>query len=94
MFPSVGYNLAVPSTHLVYSEVLSVTSAMRKNSRWATPAAYYPTGASASLASSLGLRTGTTADASITNGRRDFDLMVGFEELKRTIRTSSGKSLL
>jgi brefeldin A-resistance guanine nucleotide exchange factor 1 len=89
-----NYNLAVPSTHLVYSEILSVTSAMRKNSRWATPAAYYPTSAPTSFASSLGLRTGLDVQPTPNKpaGRRDFDLMFGFEELKRNIRATSGKS--
>lgn len=103
-----SYNLAVPSTHLVYSEILSVTSAMRKNSRWATPAAYYPSSYSSSsssarassLASSLGLRaavsgsTGASGDAPLKGQvRRDVDLMVGFEELKRDVRASNGQSI-
>jgi golgi-specific brefeldin A-resistance guanine nucleotide exchange factor 1 len=90
-----SYNLAVPSTHLVYSEILSVTSAMRKNSRWATPTAYYPAAARASLATSFGLRAAVSQGVdpnsnSRISGKRDFDLMVGFEELKRDIRASNG----
>ncbi|KIM32215.1 hypothetical protein M408DRAFT_326851 [Serendipita vermifera MAFF 305830] len=89
-----SYNLAVPSTHLVYSEILSVTSAMRKNSRWATPTAYYPAAARASLATSFGLRAAVsqgveTSSNTRVSGHRDFDLMVGFEELKREIRGSN-----
>lgn len=81
------YNLAVPSTHLVYSEILSVTSAMRKNSRWATPTAYYPSSARVSLASSLGLRAATNNEREgRVQGRKNVDLMVGFEELKRDVR--------
>jgi len=91
--PPDTYNLAVPTTHVVYSEILSVTSAMRKNSRWATPTAYYPSQGRASLASSMGLRPGTQA-GTITNtkvhSRREFDLMLGFEDLKREIRGTSG----
>ncbi|KAG9021684.1 hypothetical protein FS842_006498 [Serendipita sp. 407] len=92
------YNLAVPSTHLVYSEILSVTSTMRKNSRWATPIAYYPTPAraSASLASSLGLRAAVHMDADGASKSRqqqpvrtEVDLMVGFEQLKRDVRAAS-----
>lgn len=79
----------MPSTHLVYSEILSVTSAMRKNSRWATPTAYYPATARASLASSMGLRY-VEDSSSRTSGKRDFDLMVGFEELKRDVRAAAG----
>lgn len=80
----------------MYSEILSVTSAMRKNSRWATPTAYYPASARASLASSLGLRAVVSGDdntntvGSRVQGRRDVDLMVGFEELKRDVRASNG----
>ena len=78
----------------MYSEILSVTSAMRKNSRWATPTAYYPASARASLASSLGLRAAVSGDentmGSRIQGRRDVDLMVGFEELKRDVRASNG----
>ena len=93
-----SYNLAVPSTHLVYSEILSVTSAMRKNSRWATPTAYYPAAARASLATSFGLRAAVSQGVepnanSRVSGKRDFDLMVGFEELKRDIRASNGMFL-
>lgn len=87
------YNLAVPATHVVYSEILSVTSAMRKNARWATPTAYYPSHGRASLATSMGLRTGTQAGAPAStkgHSRREFDLMLGFEDLKRGIRGTSG----
>ena len=91
--PPDTYHLAVPTTHVVYSEILSVTSAMRKNARWATPTAYYPSQGRASLASSMGLRPGTQAGASANNkgrSRREFDLMLGFEDLKRDIRGTSG----
>ncbi|KAG8844780.1 GDP/GTP exchange factor for ARF, partial [Serendipita sp. 405] len=98
MSTGTDYNLAVPSTHLVYSEILSVTSTMRKNSRWATPIAYYPTPAraSASLASSLGLRAAVHTDADGASKSRqqqpvrtEVDLMVGFEQLKRDVRAAS-----
>ncbi|CAG8590145.1 1036_t:CDS:10, partial [Acaulospora colombiana] len=87
------FNLAVPSSHLVYSEILSVTSAMRKNSRWATPTAYFPTSTSASLASTFGLRVAMNPDVAPSQSRThssgtDVDLMMGFEELKRDIRAS------
>ena len=91
--PPDTYNLAVPATHVVYSEILSVTSAMRKNARWATPTAYYPSHGRASLATSMGLRTGTQAGATVNtrvHSRREFDLMLGFEDLKRDIRGTSG----
>ncbi|KAG8832745.1 GDP/GTP exchange factor for ARF [Serendipita sp. 399] len=99
MSTNAEYNLAVPSTHLVYSEILSVTSTMRKNSRWATPIAYYPTSARASLASSLGLRAAANTvdggDASKAKQpvRTEVDLMVGFEQLKRDVRASTAAAL-
>ena len=87
-----SYNLAVPNMHLVYSEILSVTSAMRKNSRWATPTTYYPSSARVSLASSLGLRAATSnAREGRVQGRKNTDLMVGFEDLKRDVRASTGE---
>jgi brefeldin A-resistance guanine nucleotide exchange factor 1 len=89
------FNLAVPSSHLVYSEILSVTSAMRKNSRWATPTAYFPTSTSASLASTFGLRVAMNPDVGPSQPRTqssgtDVELMMGFEDLKRDVRASVG----
>ena len=85
------YNLAVPTTHIVYSDI--VNSSIRKNARRATHTAYYPSQGRASLASSMGPRPGTQAGATAnTKGhyRREFDLMLGFEDLKRDIRATSG----
>ncbi|KIO27117.1 hypothetical protein M407DRAFT_73603 [Tulasnella calospora MUT 4182] len=49
--------MAIPPLHLVWSEILSVTSAMRKNSRWASSQPGPPK--ATNLATSMGLRTPT-----------------------------------
>lgn len=72
--------------HIVYAEIISVTSVMRKNSRWATNS-----GTSrrrdVHLATSMGLRRGALDDKPRSPGpRREVDLMGGFEYLKRKIR--------
>ncbi|KAG8936237.1 GDP/GTP exchange factor for ARF [Tulasnella sp. 418] len=79
--------LAVSPSHLVFSEILSVTSAMRKNSRWASsqPGPTRGTG----LASTMGLRP--QQNVSVKSGRAVHDrqetiLLWDFEKLKRSIR--------
>ncbi|KAG6869073.1 hypothetical protein C0993_003393 [Termitomyces sp. T159_Od127] len=73
--------------HVLYSEILSVTTAMRKNSRWASSTQFVRSKDSA-LGSKLGLRISTSNYASQTSGRgnREAELMGGFQELKRTVR--------
>ncbi|KAF8606445.1 Sec7-domain-containing protein [Ceratobasidium sp. AG-I] len=72
--------------HIVYSEIISVTSVMRKNSRWATNFGINHR-RDMHLAASMGLRRGATDDSSRSPGpRREVDLMGGFEYLKRKIR--------
>ena len=78
------------SGHIIYSEILSVTSVMRTNSRWSSNTQTFYTRDSA-LASNLGLRRpGTNADAVPQQGSREEDLMLGFEQLKRTLRSTQG----
>lgn len=77
--------------HIVYSEIISVTSVMRKNSRWATN-----TGLNRrrdmQIATSMGLRRGTLGDQPRSPApRREVDLIGGFEYLKRKIRNVQGK---
>ena len=85
--------LAVSPTHLVFSEIIAVTSAMRKNSRWASS---QPGPARVSgLASSMGLRTPSSGNGATGRGehdRREAGLMAGFEQLKRDIRDAEGMS--
>lgn len=79
-------NIVVSPKHLIENEILSVTSSMRKNSRWAS-SARLRSARDTALASSMGLRRANVSDA-IGHGhdREDVDLMAGFEELKRKIR--------
>lgn len=77
--------------HIVYAEIISVTSVMRKNSRWAANS-----GTSRRkdmhLATSMGLRRGALDDKPRSPGpRREVDLMGGFEYLKRKIRDVQGE---
>ncbi|PBK77654.1 Sec7-domain-containing protein [Armillaria solidipes] len=77
----------VSQKHVLYSEILSVTSVMRKNSRWASATHFMNTRDSA-LGSNLGLRISTAPhhDKHYGSGSREIDLMVGFQELKRALR--------
>ncbi|CAE6422889.1 unnamed protein product [Rhizoctonia solani] len=72
--------------HIVYSEIISVTSVMRKNSRWATNSGIQRR-RDAQLATSMGLRRGASDRQPRSPGpRREVDLLGGFEYLKRKIR--------
>ncbi|KAJ6547119.1 Sec7-domain-containing protein [Mycena capillaripes] len=74
----------VSRKHVLYSEILSVTSAMRKNSRWAS-ATHFMNAKDSALGSNLGLRVSNSSQAS-RRVSREADLMLGFEELKRAVR--------
>ncbi|KAJ6606553.1 hypothetical protein DFH09DRAFT_1242048 [Mycena vulgaris] len=74
----------VSSKHVLYAEILSVTSAMRKNSRWAS-ATHFMNARDSALGSNLGLRLSNSSQ-SAKRVSREADLMLGFEELKRTVR--------
>ncbi|KAH9829176.1 uncharacterized protein C8Q71DRAFT_825150 [Rhodofomes roseus] len=78
---------AVSTKHLVLSEILAVTSVMRKNSRWALSTHSFSTRESA-LASSLGLRRirQESANQSMKRGSTEQDLMAGFQDLKRLLK--------
>jgi len=81
---------AVSPKHTLYSEILAVTSAMRKNSRWAS-SHYSLSARDSALASSLGLRRPSTIDPSTgQTGNSERDLMLNFQELKREINTVAG----
>ncbi|KAG8755534.1 GDP/GTP exchange factor for ARF [Ceratobasidium sp. 428] len=71
--------------HIVYSEIISVTSVMRKNSRWATNFGINRR-RDMHLATSMGLRRGAVEHSGSPGPRREVDLMGGFEYLKRKIR--------
>lgn len=84
--PQIGHK------HVLLSEILAVTSTMRKNSRWAA-AAHSLVGRDSALAKDLGLRRGSAAIGIQRPGRlsQEADLMGGFQELKRTIRDVEGR---
>ena len=86
---------SVSRKHVLYSEILYVTSVMRKNSRWASSTQSLNTRDSA-LGSSLGLRiSAPSQDPRVSGqGTREADLMAGFQELKRTVRDLHGVSII
>ncbi|KAF8078137.1 hypothetical protein FPV67DRAFT_1464319 [Lyophyllum atratum] len=77
----------VSHKHVLLSEILSVTTAMRKNSRWAS-LTHFASAKDSTLGSNLGLRISTSPHATQTSGRgnREAELMSGFLELKRAVR--------
>jgi golgi-specific brefeldin A-resistance guanine nucleotide exchange factor 1 len=85
----------VSQKHVLYSEILAVTSAMRKNSRWAS-STHFVNAHDSGLANDLGLRISSPGNASKASRvtTRESDLMTGFQELKRAIRDVEGKSQL
>ncbi|KAK7023901.1 SEC7 domain-containing protein [Favolaschia claudopus] len=74
----------VSQKHVLYSEILAVTSAMRKNSRWSS-ATHFINSRDSALGSNLGLRVSNNAQNS-RRISREADLILGFEELKRAVR--------
>jgi hypothetical protein len=81
----------VSPKHVLFSEILSVTSAMRKNSRWAS-STHVAGPRDASLGSNLGLRISTSSYSAQTNlrGSKEAELMAGFQEVKRIIKDVTG----
>jgi brefeldin A-resistance guanine nucleotide exchange factor 1 len=82
----------VSKKHILYAEILAVTSVMRKNSRWASSTHFVNVRDSA-LASNLGLRRSNPGTNFQAHGRgsRESDLMAGFQELKRATRDIEGE---
>lgn len=81
----------VSHKHVLYSEVLSVTSAMCKNSRWVS-SAHFLNSRDSALASNLGLRISSPSSnfQMSERGSKEADLMAGFQDLKGTIRNLEG----
>ena len=77
--------------HILLSEILSVTSVMRKNSRWAMSTHSFSSGDS-ELASSLGLRRTRQYPTPYMSdrGSSELELMRGFQELRRTVKDVEG----
>jgi golgi-specific brefeldin A-resistance guanine nucleotide exchange factor 1 len=80
--------------HIIHSEILAVTSAMRRNYRWASFAGKRPVRDDA-LANTLGLRR--TLNYKITNEnkreRQEAELWASLESLKRKVRDTNGMHL-
>lgn len=84
--------IQVSQKHVLLSEILSVTSVMRKNSRWASSTNSFA-GHDSDLAASFGLRVSAPSSALNTavRGSREKDLMAGFQVLKRTVNETEGE---
>lgn len=87
--PGSSTAFSVSAKHILLSEILSVTSVMRKNARWAlsTPSV---TSRDSTLASSLGLRVNRTAINAYASGRGSTgqELMAGFQDLKHLVKST------
>ena len=83
---------SVSLKHVLLSEILAVTSVMRKNSRWASSTHSF-SARDSELASSLGLRR-TRQNSNNVHGRgsTEQELMRGFQELRRSIKEVHGMS--
>ncbi|CDO70750.1 hypothetical protein BN946_scf184798.g65 [Trametes cinnabarina] len=90
--PSTAFS--VSAKHILLSEILSVTSVMRKNSRWALPIPSM-TSRDSALASSLGLRVTKSAlnTYASSRGSTEQELMSGFQDLKRLVKDVQGAHL-
>ncbi|KZV94082.1 hypothetical protein EXIGLDRAFT_673441 [Exidia glandulosa HHB12029] len=75
---------------LVYGELMAVTSAMRKNSRWAAYQ-HMPTSRNAPLAATMGIRRAHAVPdgARRTTDREEVELIAAFEELKREVKEAA-----
>lgn len=82
---------SVSPKHVLLSEILSVTSMMRRNSRWALSTPSY-TSRDSALASSLGLRVTKSAPNTYASrhGNTEQELMAGFQDLKRLVQDIEG----
>lgn len=89
---------AVPSVslkHILLSEILSVTSVMRKNSRWAMSTHPFSYTGDSALASSLGLRRTRPYQSPFVSerGSNEQELMRGFQDLRRSVKDVEGMDL-
>jgi len=100
LLSSVAMDSSSPSPallkHVLLSEILLVTSNMRKNSRWASSTLVMAIRDSPALGTNLGLRISTPANQARSTGRKskEAELMVGFLELKRLVKSVPGLSML
>lgn len=87
-----AFTVEIPPANLIYAEILAVTSAMRKNQRWAASSfSYYPSGSNNNLSNSIGSRNrGGNAPKAGSNA----GLMSGFMALKMELRETKDVSKL
>lgn len=94
MSPSIHQDVerGISQKHVLFSEILSVTSMMRKNSRWATSMLFVGARDTRALGSNLGLRISSPSRSVHLSGRgsREDDLLAGFLELKRAVKDVDG----
>jgi len=78
--------------HVFLSEILSVTTTMRKNSRWASSMLVLGVRDSPSLGTNMGLRISSPGYQPRPNARRskEAELIAGFLELKRSVKSVAG----
>ncbi|KAF7440985.1 GDP/GTP exchange factor for ARF [Pleurotus ostreatus] len=75
----------VSTKHVLHSEILLVTSAMRRNSRWATTTHFMSPSRDPAVGTNLGLRISSPSTPTLLRIDRESDLMAGFQDLKRII---------
>jgi hypothetical protein len=82
--------------HVLLSEILVVTSVMRKNSRWASSTLVMAVRDTPALGTNMGLRISSPAYHTRLPGRgtREVELMAGFIELKRAVKDMEGGVVL
>ena len=82
--------------HVLLSEILVVTTVMRKNSRWASSTLVMAVRDTPALGTNMGLRISSPAYHTRLPGRgtREVELMAGFIELKRAVKDMEGKVAL
>ena len=88
-----GTSNSISSKHVLNSEILSVTSAMRKNSRWASSTLVMGSRDPRPLGSNMGLRISSPSYHTRLSGRgsKEAELMSNFVELKRTVKEVEGE---
>ncbi len=84
----------VSKKHVLHSEILLVTSAMRRNSRWATTTHFMTPSRDPAVGTSLGLRISSPSIPTLLRIDREADLMAGFQDLKQTINEVESTSRL
>ncbi|KAF9001938.1 Sec7-like domain is implicated in guanine nucleotide exchange function [Cyathus striatus] len=85
--PITQHSKSVSPKHVLLSGIFSVTSAMRKNSRWSSLPFYMAPKDYSSLGTNMGLRISSPSQVARPVGRtsKEVELMLGFIQLKRSV---------